>query len=100
MIVVEIARQPHGYCVKAARFGCEVGPTGVRPTHDPCEFQQHGVLQLILLQERVETAQIAVVTQFDVRHVIWNGTCLPRHPQHIIARHVKELSLLVDELDD
>src|SRR5258708_947756 len=99
VIVVEIARQPHGNCVKTARFGCEVEPAGVRPAHDLREFQQRGVGQSILLQERIETAQLAVVAQFDVRYVVWEGTGFPRYLQYVIARHIKELGLLVEEID-
>src|SRR5215213_5299394 len=47
---------------------------GVSSVDDPAEQHQCGIaVELILLDDRLERALLAVMTQFDVRHVVWNS---------------------------
>src|SRR5678816_3853505 len=54
-------------------FGGVQRVVGVRAVHDPAEQHERSVaLELVLLDDRLERTFLAVMTQFDVRHVVGN----------------------------
>src|SRR5215210_4227304 len=74
---------------------------GVSSVDDPAEQHQCGIaVELILLDDRLERALLAVMTQFDVRHVVWNSVEPFRLGHHLVARYENELGVLVDKFLD
>ena len=71
--------------------------TAVRRADDQCEPVQRGIIEPILGDEGVETALVAVVAQFDVRHIVGNRTGLGGDLHHFAVRHIEEFRVLVDE---
>src|SRR5215213_11465193 len=85
------------------------GPFGLIPERivrvssvdNPAEQHQCGIaVELVLLHDRLERALLAVMTQFDVRHVVWNSVEPFRLGHNLVARYENELGILVDKFLD
>jgi hypothetical protein len=53
-------------------------------------MMERGIGKPIFFQEGIETAQIALMGQFNASDVIRDGTGFSRHPQHIAGRDIKK----------
>src|SRR6185369_6437997 len=101
LVVVAIqVRQPERNRQQPWGLWRQVGPRRIGASHDNGELGERRIIEAILAQERIETAQLADMAQLDVRHVVWNRAPVARRRQHVRRRNVQKLGLAVDKARD
>src|ERR1700687_3777709 len=74
---------------------------GIGAVDDPPKQYQRGIAgQLVLFQDRLERAFLAMMAKLDVFDIVGNGVEALRLRHHLLSRHKHELGVLVDELLD
>jgi len=73
---------------------------GVGAAHDERERAERRVVEPVLLEERVERAAVAVVTELYPRHVKGGGLLALGDPHDLRVRHEQERRVTIDEPAD
>src|SRR2546426_1223131 len=73
---------------------------GVRAAHDQGERAERRIVELVLLQERVEGTMLTDVSELHPRHVVGNGPFTLGNRHDLVRRHEEERRVLVDESRD
>src|SRR6266851_517655 len=86
--------------VEARGLRRELPRVGIGAAYDECQRAQRRLRELVLVQERVERAALAVVTELDVRDVVRDRALPLGDLSHLVARHEQKRWVAVDESAD
>src|SRR3989442_1788041 len=100
VVVLGHRREPRRQRVEAGRLRRELPGVGVRAAHNQREGTERRVVELVFLQERVERAALAMMTELHARDVVRDRALAFSNAHHLVLWHEQERRLLVDESAD
>jgi hypothetical protein len=100
MILGKAQTKTNGKGVEAGRNRITIEPVGVGGVADPGQAKQGDILPVVLVDNRVERAAVAVMTQLYARRVERNGCDFLGDSVHLVPGNEQELGLRIDESPD
>src|SRR5215831_4306390 len=70
VVILRVRLEPGGERVETRRFGRELAGFGIGATHDQCQCSQGRIIELVLLEEGVKRARLAMMAELDARNVV------------------------------
>jgi len=101
LVIVSVeSRQTERHRAKPRRLGRELEPPGIGPAHDRRKPRKRRLAQLVFLQERVETAERADMSELDAIDVVRNRTRRACDRVNPVGTNVDGLRRFIDEARD
>src|SRR5258708_13589458 len=97
MIVRYRRREAERNGIEAGGFRSQVEARGIRTANDHSELRQGRIIELVLLEEGIEAAQIADVSQLNSGEIIRNGPGLRRDGKYPLGRTIMKLCFPITE---
>jgi hypothetical protein len=83
--------------VEAGGLRSQVEARRIGTANDHSELRQSRTIEVVLLEEGIEAAQIADVSQLNTGEIVRNGPGLRRDGKYLVGRNIVKLCLRIDK---